>query len=349
MTSDISMTPAIRALYVDDDAALARLVQRALQRQGFIVDHAASASDAFERIALQDTDVIALDHYLPGGTGLEFLSRLASAGRHPPVVYVTGSTELNLGVAAMKAGASDFVAKTVSEDFVTHLGAALTQAVDRARLVAGKEAAEAEVRLAKERAELLLTEVNHRIANSLSLVASLVSLQANLLTDQAARDALAETRARIFAIASVHQRLYSTGDVRHVDLGEYLGGLLENLGATMQAKGHGASLHPDVVPLQLGTDNAINLGIVVTELVTNAFKYAYPSRSGEIRVTLRKLDDDRAELVVEDDGVGRGDVAKGTGLGTRIVTAIASSMKAEVDYRSMNPGTAAYLRFALQR
>lgn len=343
------MTSAIRALYVDDDAALARLVQRALQRQGFVVDHAASAEDAFDRIKRQDTDVIALDHYLPEGTGLDFLARLRDVGRHPPVVYVTGSTELNLGVAAMKAGASDFVAKSVSEDFVTHLGTAMSQAVDRARLVAEKEAAEAEVRLAKERAELLLSEVNHRVANSLSLVASLVSLQTNLLTDQVAKDALAETRARIFAIASVHKRLYSTGDVRHVDLGEYLAGLLDNLGATLQAEGHGATLRADLVPIALGTDNAINLGIVATELVTNAFKYAYPGRSGEIRVFLRRIGEDQAELVVEDDGIGRGNGGSGTGLGTRIVTAIAGSMGAEVDYRALNPGTAASLRFALRR
>lgn len=196
---------------------------------------------------------------------------------------------------------------------------------------------------------MLLSEVNHRVANSLSLVVSLVNLQSNHLDDQAAKDALAETKARIFAIASVHKRLYSTGDVRQVDLHEYLGGLLNNLGATMQAQGHGGSLQLNLIQLVLGTNNAINLGIIVTELVTNAFKYAYPGRSGEIRVVLRKIEDARAELVVEDDGIGRHAGTKGTGLGTLIVTTLAASMAAEVEYRSMNPGTGASLKFALQR
>lgn len=336
----------IRVLYIDDDEALARLVQRALQRQGFDVTHAASADDATEKLAARTTDVIALDHYLSGQIGLDYLARLVAVGNHPPVVYVTGSTEANLGVAAMKAGASDFVAKTVGDDFVTLLGSALLQAVGKAKLIAEKEAAQAQVILARERAELLLAEVNHRVANSLSLVSSLVTLQSNLLVDQAAKDALAETKARIFAIASVHKRLYSTGDVRQVDLGEYLDGLLTHLTDTMQAQGHGAFLKADLVPLSLGTDHAISLGIIVTELVSNAFKYAYPAQTGEVRVTLRALDDTRAELVVEDDGVGRSGAVKGTGLGTRIVTAMASNMTAELEYRDRRPGTAAQVRFA---
>jgi two-component sensor histidine kinase len=93
----------------------------------------------------------------------------------------------------------------------------------------------------------------------------------------------------------------------------------------------------------------VNLGIVVTEWVTNAFKYAYPGRSGEVRVRLKGLPDGRAELVVEDDGIGRtkdGPV-KGTGVGTRLVGAMAATMRAEIDYLARQPGLAARLVFPL--
>ena len=205
--------------------------------------------------------------------------------------------------------------------------------------------------LARDRAEVLLAEVNHRVANSLTLVASLVKLQSNAVKDEAARKALAETQARIFAIASVHKRLYTSGDVRVVPLDEYLSSLLDQLATSMRNEGLGASLRYDLEPVTLPTDASVNLGVVVTELVTNAFKYAYPDRPGEVRVKLKLVPGDKGELTVEDDGIGHnGDgSAKGTGVGTRIVKAMATTMGAEVQSMPRQPGTAVRLTFPLKR
>lgn len=200
---------------------------------------------------------------------------------------------------------------------------------------------------ARDRAELLVAEVNHRVANSLSLVASLVRLQSNLITDSSSKEALKETETRILAVASVHKRLYSGADARFVDLQEYLSSVLDNVEASMRGQGHVASLKYELEPLMLKTDWTINLGVIVTEWVTNAFKYAYPETPGEVRVRLRKLTDGKAELSVEDDGIGRGDgPAKGTGLGSRIVNAMARSLGADVEYIASGRGTVARLAFA---
>ena len=154
-------------------------------------------------------------------------------------------------------------------------------------------------------------------------------MQSNALNDHAAKQALGETQARIYAISLIHKRLYSSGDVRVVALDEYLSGLLDHLETSMRAEGHGASLRYELEPLRLPTDASVNLGVVVTEWVTNAFKYAYPDqlrRSARAAEGVRE--GDRAELTVEDDGVGRDEdaAAKGTGLGTRIVKAMAATM-----------------------
>jgi two-component sensor histidine kinase/CHASE3 domain sensor protein len=206
----------------------------------------------------------------------------------------------------------------------------------------------ADLAQARDKAEVLLVEVNHRVANSLAMVSSLVSLQSRTMTDKAAQDALKETQARIDAIASVHKTLYSSGDARFVDFDEYLSGLLGNIETAMRDEGHGASLRYDLDALRLRPDTSVNLGVIATELVTNAFKYAYPDRSGEVRVRLKRLSEDQAELVVEDDGVGRGADAppKGTGLGTRIVNAMARTVGADVEYFVRHPGCGARLAFA---
>lgn len=342
-------TRPIRVLYVDDDIALVRLAQKVLARQGLEVLHARNRGEALASLREHHIHVVALDHYLPDGTGLELLARLQELGAAPAVVYVTGSSELSVAVAALKAGAADFVPKTIGEDFMVLLGAALEQAFEKSRLQAEKELAERELRIAKDRAEVLLKEVNHRVANSLALVGALINLQSSAISDPIAKKVLNETHARIFAISMVHKRLYSSDDVRYVALGEYLSGLLEHLQISLRDQGHGAVLKVELDELLLKTDESINLGIIVTEWVTNACKYAYPAGGGEIRVKLQRLNGQRARLSVEDDGIGRedGGAAKGTGLGTRIVLAMAKSMDGSVNYANLVPGTTAMLDFLI--
>jgi len=205
----------------------------------------------------------------------------------------------------------------------------------------------ADLAKARDRSEILLSEVNHRVANSLALVSSMVSLQSRTLDDQGAKDALAEIQDRIFAISLVHKQLYTSGDVRTVELKEYLSALLANLRSSLRSDGHGVNLSFEIEDIDLETDASVNLGVIITELVTNAFKYAYPDRAGEIRVRLRRLKSD-VELVVEDDGVGmpEGVPAIGTGAGTRIINAMCASLRSQITYRRRNPGTEACLVFS---
>lgn len=203
----------------------------------------------------------------------------------------------------------------------------------------------ADLVMAWERAEILLTEVNHRVANSLQLVGVLVQMQMRAVTDTAARDALRETQSRINAISLIHKSLYTSKDVTNVALDDYLGAMLANLETAMKKDGHTAILTCYLEPVSLRTDASVSLGVAVQELVTNAFKYAYPGEPGEVRVRLKRLADDKAELTVEDDGVGMAPDAKqaGTGLGSKIIQTMASALKTRVEYINLKPGTSARL------
>ncbi|HYW56470.1 MAG TPA: CHASE3 domain-containing protein [Polaromonas sp.] len=204
----------------------------------------------------------------------------------------------------------------------------------------------ADLAMARERAEVLLTEVNHRVANSLQLVAVLVGMQMRTVTDTSAKDALRETQSRISAISLIHKSLYTSGDVTNVALNDYLGAMLGNLETAMKKDGHTAILKCYLEPISLSTDASVSLGVAVQELVTNAFKYAYPDeKTGEVRVRLKRLEGGKAELTVEDDGVGiaLNSAHAGTGLGSKIINTMASALKTHVEYINRMPGTMARL------
>lgn len=341
----------IRLLYIDDDRGLSRLVEKELGRHGYVVtcalDGDAGLDVLTERAA--DFDVVALDHYMPGREGLDVLPDIIALSDPPPVVYVTGAQEGRIAVAALRAGAADYVIKDVSEDFTALLRNALEDALNRRRLHRAHEEAQEQVRLARDRAEAMLREVNHRVGNSLQLVSSFMSLQQRHLSDEGARAALKEAQARIEAVAHVHRRLYTSGDMSTVAMDEYLDGLIQELAKSVGPGEGSPSLVLQAQPMIVSTDQAVSLGVVVTELVTNAVKYAYePGQGGEIRVILTPDENGRALLTVEDDGPGMGDGGvKGTGLGGKIISAMASGLRSAVEFDHGHKGVRARLAFDL--
>ncbi len=340
----------IRLLYIDDDRGLARLVEKELGRHGYVVTWAPDGDAGIDALKLGEYDICALDHYMPGRDGLEVLPDILGMPAPPPVVFVTGAQEGRIAVTALRAGAADYVIKDVSEDFTALLRSAIEDALLRRRLAEENLRAQEEVSRARDRAEAMLREVNHRVGNSLQLVSSFISLQLRQLADESAKAALKEAQARIEAVAHVHRRLYASGDMASVAVDEYLSGLIEELGKSLAGDQGGLRLVLKAQPLCVSTDQAVSLGIVVTELVTNAVKYAYePGKGGEIRVLLEAEDDGRrALLTVEDDGPGLGDGApKGTGLGSKIVSAMAGALKSALEFDPAHQGVRARLAFDL--
>ncbi|HEX7657774.1 MAG TPA: response regulator [Sphingomonas sp.] len=344
------MSSSPRVLYIDDDAGLRRLAERSLGRRGYDVTLAESGVEGVALAANDSFDLVAVDHYMPGMDGLETLKKLRALPAPPPVVYVTGSEEGSVAVAALKAGAADYVVKSVGKDFLDLLGNAFEQVLDRSSLEAAKHEAEEQLRASNARLETLLREVNHRVANSLQLVSALVQMQSNGLTDEAAKHALQDTQRRIAAIGQVHRRLYSADDVESVDMRDYLSALVDELAQTWSSDESPRALKLVAEPIRLPTDRAVSLGVIVNELVSNACKYAYaPETSGEIRIELARDGDDYFILAVEDDGCGLAPEApaRGTGLGTRVIRAMAQSLQSAVEYDPTHRGVRAILKASI--
>src|ERR1700710_2596140 len=347
------MTAALpTVLYIDDDDALARLVTRGLTRLGFDVVHAASGQHGLDRLKQGGIDVVALDQYMPGLDGLETLERILAIPGAPPVVFVTGAQESAIAVTALKAGAADYLVKDVQGEFIPLLQVAVNGALKQAALQRARDEAEAEVHASRDRyaalaaeREVLLREVNHRVGNSLQIIASLLHLQANSSTQDDVKAALSNAMGRVAAVAQGHRRLYTSHDLKSVLLNQYLEALLEDL--RRSAEGNKMSrLTLKAEPIEIDPDRAVAIGIIVNELVMNAVKYAYPDGAGPIHVVLNANGDD-LELSVTDDGVGlhaRTD-PRSTGMGQRIVTAMAQKLDASVERDPKHAGTRIVLRF----
>jgi two-component sensor histidine kinase len=187
--------------------------------------------------------------------------------------------------------------------------------------------------------ETMMREVSHRVKNSLALVGSMLHMQGRAAHDEQVKRAIADAQARVMAIATVHDQLWRQSQVEHIELATFLGDLC----AKLQETDRRYRLACDIDPVAVPADQAIPLGLIVNELVTNAFKYAYPSAlGGAVDVALRETDGG-IRLEVADSGVGLPESvsfgASTKSLGGSMVHALARQLGATLDVDSNARGS----------
>jgi two-component sensor histidine kinase len=206
--------------------------------------------------------------------------------------------------------------------------AELRELNERHELEKAKRALEAQV----QQKELLLKEVNHRVKNSLQIVSSILQLQVPHTQSTEAADALRSAAARVLAIAAVHERLYTGEDARVVRLDTFLSDLCGEIGRAYGCPPDG--IKTDVQPLDVPTDMAIPLALIVNELVTNVVKHVGPP----CEVTLRSEVGNALKLNISDTGKGPPQDQPRLGLGTRIVDAFSMQLDAQVETKQVAGG-----------
>lgn len=183
-----------------------------------------------------------------------------------------------------------------------------------------RQRAEARLKAALERQDLLSREMSHRVKNSLAVVAGFLGLQARGSDNEEVKAALADARTRVEAVAAVHDQLWRQPTLGAIDVA----GFLDALCSKLQENGRHHRILCEAARLDIPADLAIPLGLFVNELVTNAMKYAYPDGAGEIRVTARPDSGDGLLIGVADDGIGLPQgfdptAARSASLGMRII------------------------------
>lgn len=181
--------------------------------------------------------------------------------------------------------------------------------------------------------DVLIEEVHHRVKNNLQVITSLLGLQARTIKDPGTRKNFEESRYRIQAMAILHEILYESSSLAEIDFADYLRRLVEHL---VRSYGAAARIRTEVrlEPLQCHRDVALPCGLIVNELLSNAFKYAFPGgKTGGIRVVLRRGSKGKVSLMVRDNGVGLPpglDWETSPTLGLRLVRTLARQIEADV-------------------
>ena len=191
-----------------------------------------------------------------------------------------------------------------------------------------------------EQQQYLIREVNHRVQNSLTLVSSFLGLQAREQAGGSAATALNEARRRVRAVSAVHSRLYLSDQVTTIDMSRYIGELIGDLGSSM-GPDWAAAIETDLDPVCIEPGRAITIGLILTELIINAQKYAYGGKPGPLRIAFQE-DGAFFRMTVEDEGAG-GHLA-GKGFGSMMIKSLVGQLDGTIDYRDRAPGLSVVLR-----
>ena len=286
----------LQVLIIEDNTADADLVGILLAEAdpaGYDCRHVPTLGEGVAALRESAFDVVLLDLGLPDSQGLPTLERLLAAGTGLPVVIMSGDTDEETALQAVRGAAQDYLVKG---DFGPRtLTRTLRYAIERKRLTDRLEAA-------LEDNRMLIREVYHRTRNNLSLVASLLNLQADQVHDPRDAELFKDVRGRVITLSSIHEQLSRSSSLREVDASEYLNSVAVHLIRSAPHQGIDLVVSGGTAPLTCET--AIPLGLIVNELVTNSVKHAFVDRErGLITIELTR---EEGVLFVEyrDNGVG---------------------------------------------
>jgi len=206
------------------------------------------------------------------------------------------------------------------------------------RNITERKQAEEQIKASLAEKEVMLKEIHHRVKNNLQVISSLISLQANDSKDGAVRQVLQDVTYRVRSMALVHEKLYQSADLSHIDFAEYIQGLLSYLWRAHGEIAAGVRMTFDLEPVLLPTDTAVTCGLILNELAVNALVHAFPdSADGEVTVSLQSGADGRTRLCVTDNGVGLPrdlDWRESGSLGLRLVKMLSKQLNSTVEFSS---------------
>ena len=234
----------------------------------------------------------------------------------------------------------------IEQTFLSTAASDLAQAIKRT-------CSQKQIRASLKEKEVLLREIHHRVKNNMQVIVSLLRMHSRMTDDTRLGHIFDDCRDRVNAMSLIHELLYQSENLACIDFKIYLRKLCSNLGQVYGASGKGIAVTMDLCDVELGMDQGVAIGMVVCELVSNAFKHAFPpGKGGDLLISLSSLDREMVELVVQDNGKGLPEginIINPPSLGLRLtVAAVTRELGGSIDVE-LNNGTRFIIRFKCKK
>ncbi|MDZ8136902.1 MAG: histidine kinase dimerization/phosphoacceptor domain -containing protein [Nostoc sp. DedQUE04] len=332
------MSVPLRVLLVEDSEDDALLLLRELQRGGYEVtfERIDTPTAMKAAIAEQIWDIVICDYSMPTFSAPAALKQVKESGLDLPFIIVSGTIGEDTAVAAMKAGAHDYIIK----GNLARLTPAVARELREALVRRERKQASEQIKASLQEKEVLLKEIHHRVKNNLQIISSLLNLQAEYLKDNQALEVFKDSQNRIESMALIHEKLYQSQDLARINFADYIQDLVTNLFYSYNVNSSDITLKMNVEEVFLAIDAAIPCGLIINELISNSLKYAFPqTEGGEISIDFCFDKVNLYTLGISDNGVGFAqdfDFDNTESLGLRLVKGLTHQLKGNIHFSSNN-------------
>ncbi|MCK5154240.1 MAG: response regulator [Spirochaetales bacterium] len=326
-------------LIIDDDPFNIKIISAYLLENGYSVINASDGRSGIEMAREEKPDLILLDILMPRLNGFETCKILKETvdTERIPVIFLTALAESSSIKKAFEAGAVDYVTKPIEFTALlarikTHLS--LSKLNENLEKEVNNKTSELEStnktlkKLLGDR-ELLIKEIYHRTKNNMLVISSMLSLHSTYAENADFSRILREIGNKIQSMALVHKKLYQSSDLTTVELREYINDLFDLIRSSYNSHFGKIEFQIDLDEISVSIDMAVSCGIIINELLSNSFKYAFPDyQKGLIIVQLKLLKENTIFLKIADNGIGvQGgiDLEKTGSLGIRTIIGIAEN------------------------
>ncbi len=317
----------ISVLFVDDNETIRQLYRRILEKH---VNNLYIAKDGYHGLELYQKhkpDLVITDMVMPVMNGLEMVKEIKKIAPDAKFVVMSAYSEKDSFVESIHLGIDGYLMKPVEAkkllSLIDEFAGITLMKWELERKEKKRQEAEEYLKKSLEEKDILLREVHHRVKNNMQIISSILRMQSRNIEDPKLKDILQESQNRIHTMALIHENLYNNESLANIKFANYIKSLTGNIARTYSNQSTIIKFNYQMEDAYLSIDTAIPCGLIINELISNSFKYAFSgSSTGQISIYFKEISDKKYQLIVSDDGIGipdHVDITKTKSLGMKIL------------------------------